>query len=169
MNSLETSKIQGIIDDLCHKIGGDWLLVGGSLVQLEYQGARATEDIDLIHLRHPHLSEVRSQDELFKAAYNRGLSPESVNSAARFFVSELKNWESQIVVLKKGPLGCVYKPNLTLFIALKLSRATETDLCDIEFAIKKEGINSFDLKTFYDLTHVDTQKTFDSVRTRFNL
>ena len=86
---MEVAKIQALIHEICHKIGGEWLLVGGSLVQMEYNGARATEDIDLIRLRHPTHSEVRSQDELFKAAYRHGLDPGSLNSAAKFFVASL--------------------------------------------------------------------------------
>jgi hypothetical protein len=44
---MEISKIRKILDELCQTIGGDWLLVGGALLQLEINGNRATEDIDV--------------------------------------------------------------------------------------------------------------------------
>lgn len=43
---METSKVRRILEELSQKIGGNWLLVGGALVQIELNGQRATEDID---------------------------------------------------------------------------------------------------------------------------
>lgn len=166
---MQSANIEALLDEICQKIGGDWLLLGGSLVLLEYDGARATEDIDLVQIRASGKSEVKAQDELFQAAFRLGMDPESVNSAARFFVGEFKGWEHEIRELRRGSAGCVYKPTLTLFVASKLSRATETDLRDIELAIQKEGVGAFDEKRFRDLSGPAVQANFDRLRTRFRI
>lgn len=52
---MEAAKVEALIEDICQNVGGEWLLLGGSLVQLEYDGGRATADIDLLSLGHPWL------------------------------------------------------------------------------------------------------------------
>ncbi len=137
---MEKTKIEKIMHEICHKIGGDWLLVGGALVQIHYNGGRATEDIDLVHIRHKNKSKEIVQDELYKYALKSwGMGPEFINLSVEFFVHELKGWEKEIVLLSEGPSGRFFRPSLTLFCALKMRRATELDQDDIKFVIKKEG------------------------------
>jgi hypothetical protein len=166
---MDNEKIEAILDEVCQKIGGDWLLVGGCLVQLEYDGARATEDIDLVHVSDPTKSAVKAQDELFKAAFQLGLDPESVNSAASFFVSELPGWEGELREWRHGPAGRVLKPSLTLFVALKLARGSDIDLQDIASAVRKEGRGAFHEGRFRALTNAKIQAKFDLRRARFGL
>lgn len=171
---LEAAKVEALIveallKDICQNVGGEWLLLGGSLVQLEYDGDRATADIDLLSLSHPDLSETRTQDELFKAAIRLGLDAESVNSAARFFLTETPGWESELIEWKKGAKGRVYRPSLTLFVALKLKRGTEVDIRDIEFAVKKEGASAFMEERFTALADAKTQALFVKLRSRFGI
>jgi hypothetical protein len=166
---MENEKIEAILDEICQKIGGEWLLVGGCLVQLEYDGARATEDIDLIHIFDPAKTSVKAQDELFKAASQLGLDPESVNSAAGFFVSELPGWEDELEEWRHGPAGRVLKPSLTLFVALKLARGSEIDLQDISSAVRKEGRGSFHEGRFRALANAKLQAKFDLLRARLRL
>lgn len=166
---MNSAKIRAIIEEVCQKVGGDWLLLGGSLVQLEYDGGRATEDIDLVQIRHSHHSEVRAQDELFKAAHRQGLDPEQVNSAAKFFISELKGWESEILPLAHGPAGRVFKPTLTLFVATKLRRASEIDQQDVIYALEKEGRASFDEEKFRALVGKEILANFEIMRVKLGL
>jgi hypothetical protein len=166
---MDSAKIEAIINAICQRIGGEWLLVGGGLVQIEYNGGRATYDIDLILIRHPTLSDVQSQDALFKAAAEIGLDPESVNSAARFFIGELAGWEENIEEWRRGPAGAVYKPSLALFTALKLRRATEVDIGDIQSAVRKEGRGSFREARFRALANARVQSKFDLIRARLGL
>jgi len=148
---MQTANIETLLTEICQKIGGEWLLIGGSLVILEFDGERATEDIDLVQIRAVGKSEAKAQDELFRAAFRIGLDPETVNSAARFFVSEVPGWESEILPFRTGPVGTVFRPSLTLFVALKMRRGTEIDLGDVKAAVKKEGAAMFDVTKFHAL------------------
>ncbi len=166
---MEAAKIEALLEKICQEIGGDWLLVGGSLVQIEYDGQRATEDIDLVPISHPSLSDVRAQDALFKAAKTLGLDPENVNSAARFFVREFPEWQLEVVSFREGPSGRVFRPTLTLFVALKLKRGTEVDLGDIRAAVRKEGAIAFVESRFREISDDRLQAKFDSLRTQLGL
>ncbi len=166
---MDPEKTKALIEEVCQTIGGDWLLVGGSLVQLEYDAERATEDIDLVQIHHASMSEPKAQDELFKAAFRLGLGPESVNSAARFFLTEIKGWETEVVEWRRGPAGCVRRPSLNLFMALKLSRGTEIDLRDVEKALAKEGAQAFNEARFCALADKKAQARFDEIRGRLGL
>lgn len=166
---MDPAKVEALLNEVCQVIGGDWLLVGGSLVQIEYNGGRATEDIDLVQIAHPSLSPVRCQDELFKAAFRLGLDPESVNSAARFFVSEVKGWENELVEMKTGSQGRIFKPTLTFFVALKLRRGTESDLLDVRAAVRKEGSAKFDNERFNAMVDPVIQARFEGLRSTLGL
>jgi hypothetical protein len=166
---MEISKIDKLLEELCQKVGGDWLLTGGSLVQLEMDGQRATEDIDLVAIRHAELSEVAAQDELFKAAIRLGLSPESVNSAAGFFVHRLDGWKDHLVKLRSGAKGTIFRPDLTLFVALKLGRATEIDLADIASATKAYGPGEFSRENFKKMADPKLLELFEKLRSRWSL
>ena len=135
---MESSKISKILDYLCQNVGGDWLLVGGALVQIELNAERATEDIDLALISHPTKSEAVAQNELFQYSMKQlQIGPESINLAVTPFLNGFLNWQSECKVLKSGSNGIIYRPNLTLFIALKLGRASAIDLKDIRLALEK--------------------------------
>lgn len=161
---MQTANIETLLTEICQKIGGEWLLIGGSLVILEFDGKRATEDIDLVQIRAHGKSEAKAQDELFQAAMRIGLDPETVNSAARFFVSEISGWESEIMPLRTGPVGTVFRPSLTLFAALKFRRGTEIDLRDVAVAVAKEGSVKFDEAKFRALAGENATRAFDRKR-----
>lgn len=162
--TMDAAKIEALLEAICQRVGGDWLLVGGSLVHLEYDGARATADIDLVPIGHPTYSDVRAQDELFKAAHALGLDAENVNSAARFFVADIPLWREEVLEWRHGPAGRVFRPTLALFVALKLARGTEIDLLDIRSAVKKEGAGEFREDRFRKIANSKIQSKFDSSR-----
>ena len=144
---MEKAKTEQILEQLCQKIGGDWLLVGGTLVQLCYDGGRSTEDIDLVQIAHPSRSKESLQDELFRFTLNTWqMGPEYINLSADFFVRDLKGWESELLLMKHGPVGRIFRPSITLFAALKLRRASELDINDIKAALTKEGSAHLDFE-----------------------
>ena len=135
---MENLKVRRILDEICQKIGGDWLLVGGALVQLELQTDRSTEDVDLAFIRHEHKSVTAAQNELFQFSMKElQIGPESLNLSVTFFLDQIPNWKNECVLLQSGAIGNVFRPNLSLFIALKLNRASSIDLQDIRFALDK--------------------------------
>lgn len=144
---MDATRLQQILDYLCDELGGDWLIVGGALVRLLFDGTRGTEDLDLVRLNHPNLSDEGAKAHLFRWLIQNGLGPEWVNSAVEPFVREVTTWQSEIVLVRTGSKGKIFRPTLTLFVYLKLRRATDVDLLDIKKAIPKcpEG---FDEKKF---------------------
>src|SRR4051812_34259178 len=123
MVPMEKEISSAIIDRICQSIGGKWLILGGALVQLYYNGERATEDLDLVSMGHPEKSKEILQNDLFQFALkNFQMGPEFMNLAVEFFLKDLQGWENEIILFKKGDVGEVYRPSLTLFCALKIRR-----------------------------------------------
>lgn len=136
---MEKAKARLVLDELCQSIGGDWLLIGGTLVQLWYNGARSTEDIDLLHIAHSSKSKELAQNDLFRFSMSRlGIGPEEINLSCEFFVKELAGWEEEIILFQMGAAGRIFRPSLTLFCALKARRGSELDWEDVSTALKKE-------------------------------
>lgn len=131
---IEANRTQEILKYLCNELGGDWLLTGGALVRLKFDGNRATEDIDLMKISHPTLSDEVTRNELFRWLMKHGLGPEWVNAAVEPFVREAKGWENELVLLEEGSRGRVFRPSLTLFVYLKLRRGTAIDIADLKVA-----------------------------------
>ena len=147
------------------------MLAGGSLVQLMFDSQRGTQDIDLINIRHARLSEIPLQTELFLLAKSLGLTPENVNSAISFFVRQVPEWQTQIVLIREGKEGRVYRPTLTLFVYLKLGRGSEIDFQDIAAAVKSCGVAEFDealLQSWCKSPSTVYQK-FQTIRARLGL
>jgi hypothetical protein len=134
---MESKTLDEILNYLCESIGGDWLLTGGSLVRLSFDASRGTEDVDLVRLRHPTLSDEAARNELFRWLIARGLGPEWVNTAVEPFVKEVAGWERELVLLRQGSVGALFRPNLTFFAYLKLRRGTSIDLEDVRKAVRK--------------------------------
>lgn len=166
---LDLTKIQRLLDKVCQEIGGDWLLTGGSLVSLRFDSSRGTEDIDLVNVRHPTLEPMPLQTKLFLEAKGLGLTPEAVNSAASFFVRQVPGWEKHLKEIQVGPQGKVFRPDLTLFVRLKLGRATPVDLADIAAAVRACGPAEFNETIFRRWATADQLKLFEGHRGRWGL
>ncbi len=140
---MESKTLAEILGYLCDELGGDWLLTGGSLVRLEFDATRGTEDVDLVRIRHPELSDEAARNALFRWLIDRGLGPEWVNSAVEPFVREIKDWQNELVPIRKGRRGALFRPSLTLFVYLKLRRGSEVDCEDIRRVAPQcpEGLN----------------------------
>lgn len=132
---MDTKTINEILGYLCETLGGDWLLTGGSLVRLGFDGNRGTEDVDLVKIRHSQLTDEAAKNALFQWLLQRGLGPEWVNSAVEPFIREVREWEDELILFRSGSLGQIFRPNLTLFTYLKLRRGSDIDLRDIQQAL----------------------------------
>lgn len=108
------------------RLRGEWVLLGASV--LCFLGiARPTADIDLAKLEG---FSKKDQFALMDAALAIGLAPETVNSAAGYFLSKIPDFKSELVELSRRSGFTLYRPNATLFLKLKAARMTETDLQD---------------------------------------
>lgn len=162
--AMEKAKTEQILEKLCHEIGGDWLLVGGTLVQIYYDGARSTEDIDLVQISHPSKSREVAQNELFRFTQDSwGMGPEYVNLSVEYFVRDLSGWESEVRLLRSGSQGRIFRPSLTLFCALKARRGSELDLQDIQSAIRKEGLRELDREKLKSWVPESKQSAIDFI------
>ena len=146
---MEAKQLDEIVDYLLNELGGDWLLTGGSLVRLSFDANRGTQDVDLVRISHPRLSDEATRNELFQWLIKRGLGPEWVNTAVEPFVKAIPSWEKELVLERTGTQGRIFRPSFTFFVYLKLGRGTEVDIEDIRAALPhcKEGFNAekFDL------------------------
>lgn len=134
---MDTKQIDEILTYLTDQLGGDWLLAGGSLVRLVFDGSRGTEDIDLARMREsPHLSRDAALASLYQKLIADGLGPEWVNTALEPFVAAVPDWMDHVVLLKEGGMGRIFRPTLTLFAFLKLRRGTDIDMQDVRAAAR---------------------------------
>jgi hypothetical protein len=110
------------------RLTGDWVIVGGSVLPLLGVDHRVTLDIDLAS--YDLDSSQRSMIILMDIARDIGLPVEAINQAAAYFLEKIPNWRDQLVVVQRGKSANFFRPNLILFLRLKLARLSESDLAD---------------------------------------
>ncbi|HEY1079697.1 MAG TPA: hypothetical protein VGE46_06350 [Bdellovibrio sp.] len=115
------------VNSVADTMEGDWVLVGGALIAILLPGTRVTADIDLCPIG--ELTNER-RIELMRLAQASGLSLEAINPSADFFLRQIPNWKSSLVIFKAGKKGNLYRPSLDLYIQMKCSRLSESDLSD---------------------------------------
>ncbi len=123
---LDRDRLDAIVNAICERLDGEWLLVGGALVSLWLESRRTTEDVDVLGLD----GSARERLALLELGDSLGLPVEALNSAADFFVKRIPDWRDHLVLFRKGPKGSVFRPDGTLFLLLKLRRLDERDLED---------------------------------------
>lgn len=123
------SEVRRIIDRIVDTLEGDWILVGGALLNFLKVSDRQTLDIDLVPV-----NKATNEDQLkiVEIAVDNGLPPEAINFAAEYFVKKQAGWKNQIVLIKTTKKARLYRPSKKLFRQLKESRGTPTDLKDIQ-------------------------------------
>lgn len=118
--------LRDLLQRVTDELDGDWLLVGGGVVAVWLSDTRVTEDIDLVGV--PGTQEQRYA--LIEVCVRAGVPPETVNSAADYYLRKIPDWQMHTAPLFTGTRGRILRPTTTLFLLLKLSRLTETDLED---------------------------------------
>ncbi len=119
-------------------ISGEFLILGGSVLHLVGIDYRTTIDIDLASLREDLATKYYLA--LMEIAQSIGLPIEAINQAAAFFVYQIPNWQSSLVEVYRGKHCTFYRPDINLFLRLKINRLSESDQEDclrmIDFARK---------------------------------
>ncbi len=124
---ITSDQYQNFIGRVVDELEGDWLVIGGSLLAMINSEYRVTSDIDICPIdemtneKRLHLMDIADQLEL---------PIEAINPAADFFVRQIPNWKSSIVLMKKGKKGQLYRPDIELYFNLKFSRLSESDVED---------------------------------------
>jgi hypothetical protein len=109
------------------ELSGDWVVMGGSVLSLVGAGSRVTLDIDVAG---PPESRQEQALLLMEIAERLGLSVEAINQAGAYFLHRIGGWQDRLVVVKQGRGARILRPDVTLFIQLKVRRMSESDLSD---------------------------------------
>lgn len=126
MSQFDRERTLEVLQQLVAELDGDWVLLGGSLATVWFDGARTTEDIDIVSATPS--DERRYQ--LFDFATRLGLSVEALNSAADYFLYRVPGYAEQLEPLLVGSKSRILRPTPTLFLLLKIERMSEADLED---------------------------------------
>lgn len=134
------SKISKKFLELVSKeLRGDWVLMGGAVMVFLGVNERVTVDIDLAG---PQTANQSDTIKLMTIAEKIGLSPEAINQAGAFFLHRIPNWQENLVPLLRTDKFSLSRPNSFLFLQLKLSRLSESDLSDCINILKIEPLTS---------------------------
>ncbi len=124
------------------RLDGDWILIGGTILPILNIDYRVTMDIDLIGKTEKQQSQ---NIELMDIAIQLGLPVETINQAGSYFLSKIENFENNLIEIYKGKGATIFRPDLFLFLKLKLARLNETDQMDcieyIKYSKKNDQID----------------------------
>jgi hypothetical protein len=109
------------------RLRGDWVLMGGAVLPLLGIEHRVTWDIDVAG---PHDAAADQLLVLMEIAEQLGLPVEAINQAGAYFLQRIDGWEEHLVAVHEGKRARMFRPDVTLFLLLKISRLSESDLAD---------------------------------------
>jgi hypothetical protein len=113
---------------------GEWVVIGGTVMAVLGIEYRVTVDIDFVNLKNK--SSNSDSLKLMEIAEQLSLPIESINQAGAYFLSKINDVQDHLVVVKETKNCKVYRPDVYLFVRLKLGRFTQTDLEDCLVMIK---------------------------------
>lgn len=131
MSLLNKKKLRDFINLAGEKLKGDWVILGGTVLPLLGQEYRVTIDIDMASIDE---ETQKGTLALMEIAESLSLPVETINQAGAYFLKKQKFWKKNLVLLHEGKNAKIYRPNLNLYIELKIQRMSESDLQDcLEF------------------------------------
>ena len=127
MKPISNATLKKFIALAVEQLSGEWVILGGMVIPLIGSPNRPTLDIDIAPKGEPS-----NKDRLavMNIAEKVGLPVEAVNLAAEHFLKKIKDWEKHLVLVKKSKKASIFRPDATLFLLLKVSRLSESDLQD---------------------------------------
>ncbi len=142
--NLSIKTLRKFLEIAANRLEGNWVVIGGTVLPLLGSNHRGTVDIDLAG---PRKASQKDTLALMEIAQELGLPVETINQAGAFFLFKIQDWEKKIIELHKGKKATFFRPNLELFLELKMGRLNESDLSDcLEFISytheKKESLNA---------------------------
>jgi hypothetical protein len=132
-NLIHAKLMQLFIEHAITQLEGDWVILGGSVLPLIGLDLRVTVDIDIAQISSPSrktIAENQSTLTLMDIAQSLGLPVETINQAGSYFLSKIPDANENLILFKQGKSCKIYRPNLYLFIKLKVARLSESDLED---------------------------------------
>ncbi|MBI4924538.1 MAG: hypothetical protein HY843_01325 [Bdellovibrio sp.] len=116
-----------------NKLNGDWIVLGGSVLPLMGIESRVTTDIDVVKINNSTQAETL---ELMELTEKLGFPIETINQASAYFLFKIADFKKHLVLLQRGTNASFYRPDLYLFLQLKLPRLSESDFHDCVEMIK---------------------------------
>ncbi len=107
-------------------LSGEWVIIGGAVLHVLGLDKRLTMDIDLAR-KSGDLDETL---KLMKIAEKLNLPVTAINQAGAFFLRRIQNWEKKLILCAESSSCRIYRPHGELYLQLKMSRMSESDLED---------------------------------------
>ncbi|MFH1532879.1 MAG: DUF6036 family nucleotidyltransferase [Pseudomonadota bacterium] len=127
MRPLNREALLTFLELALERLDGDWILIGGAVLPLLGIAHRTTVDIDIVG---PPGATQEQTLVLMEIAEELGLPVEAINQAGAYFLRRQEGVEEQLLPLASRAGTTIFRPTATLYVLLKLSRLTETDLDD---------------------------------------
>lgn len=156
MKPLNSKLLQNFIKLALQSLHGEWVLLGGALLPTLGIEHRNTTDIDFLGLSDESYNDRALA--LMKLCDKLELPIETINQGALFFLLKINNFRKDLIVLEKNKRCTLFRPNITLFIKLKLDRFSESDYLDCLAMIKWSQKNN-EKPNFRELRNLIKQKT----------
>lgn len=149
---IKAEQYSRFLKSVTNELEGDWLVIGGSLLAIVQSDSRATVDIDLCPIDEM-TNDLRIN--LMRVAELSGLSIESINPAADYFLKQIPNWKSAIILHITGQKGRLFRPSFELYLKLKIERLSQTDFDDCLLYFKwnmnvKNSVNKSEIQNILD-------------------
>ncbi len=137
MTVIDRALIVRFVEMASNRLAGDWVVMGGAVLPFLGIEHRTTLDIDVAWTKDATSDQMLV---LMEIAEQLGLPVEAVNQSGAFFLHRIENWKDNLVVLRKGRQATIFRPDITLFVLLKIGRFTESDMTDcLEFIKHTRG------------------------------
>lgn len=127
MTPITAATLRKFLDQAGERLEGDWVIVGGSVIAFLGISERVTLDIDIAGLGE---ASQKHTVTLMEIARELGLPVEAINQAAAFFLERIPEWRSSLVEIHSGRKARFFRPDVNLYLKLKIARLSESDLSD---------------------------------------
>jgi predicted nucleotidyltransferase len=137
--------IKKFIAKALHALEGDWVIIGGTVLPLIGVDLRETMDIDIVGFNN---SDTNIQTiKLMEIAESLGLPVETINQAGAYFLQKIPDFENELVLIDGSDSCRIYRPNAYLYLLLKTSRSSSSDIQDSIAFLRQNEKESLLLKT----------------------
>lgn len=142
MKPINKNVLNKFIEKASKKLAGKWVILGGNVIQALGIADRFTVDIDIAGPQKHTQSETI---KLLEIAEDLGLPVETINESAAIFLYRIAGWEKHLVLLHEGEKSNFYRPDIYLFVLMKMKRLSESDLSDCLIFLNKK-VDTFEKK-----------------------
>lgn len=125
MKPVTKELLERLIAEMARRLYGEWVIIGGAVLPLVGIEHRVTYDIDLAGPQ-----DATQMLELLEIAASLGLPIEAINQAAAFFLHRIEDWHEHLIPVCRTERFSLFRPDATLYVLMKLSRLSESDLED---------------------------------------